>query len=251
MPSKAEVIDYSTDGSDHEHDAFRELRTIRQKNSASVIITHLNINSYRYKFMEIGEILYDKLVDICFFTETKLDNTYNQASFNVPDFKAFRNDRNNSGGGLIAYVRSNLPARRRTDLEFETPIESIVLDVVLNNRKWAILGTYRPPSVNNNIFSDIFTRGLDRISTQFDNILIAGDLNYDLSDKTKGATLLDLCDIFDLSSLVKSATCFMKNSVPSLVDVLLTNKPNYCCNVINFGCGTSDWHNDQGCHRQG
>ena len=35
----------------------------------------------------------------------------------------------------------------------------------------------------------------------------------------------------------------MKNSTPSLVDVLLTNKPRYCCNAINFGCGVSDWYN--------
>ena len=59
-------------------------------------------------FMEIGEILYDKLADICFFGETKLDHTFNQLSLNVPEFKAFRNDRNGSGGGLIAYVRSNM-----------------------------------------------------------------------------------------------------------------------------------------------
>ena len=48
-----------------------------------------------------------------------------------------------------------------------------------------------------------------------------GDLNYDMLDKSKGATLSDICDIFDLSSLIKSATCHMKNSKPSLVDVLL------------------------------
>ena len=34
-----------------------------------------------------------------------------------------------------------------------------------------------------------------------------------------------------------------KLSKPSLVDVLLTNKPRYCCNALNFGCGVSDWHN--------
>ena len=161
----------------------------------------------------------------------------------MPDFKAFRNDRNGSGGGLIAYIRTNLPARRRTDLEFDIPIESIVLDVIINNRKWAVLGTYRPPSVKNSVFTDIFTKGLDRISTHYDNILIAGNLNYDMLDKPKGATLSDICDIFDLSSLIKSATCHMKNSKSSLVDVLLTNKHQYCCNALNFGCGVSDWHN--------
>ena len=35
----------------------------------------------------------------------------------------------------------------------------------------------------------------------------------------------------------------MKNCSPSLVDVVLTNKSQYCFNPINFGCGISDWHN--------
>ena len=99
------------------------------------------------------------------------------------------------------------------------------------------------PSVDNKTFSDLFTRGMDRISTIYDNILIVGDLNYDILDKNKGATLLDLCDIFDFSNLIKSATCYMKNCVPSLVDVILTNQPRPCFNSLNFGCGISFWHN--------
>ena len=35
----------------------------------------------------------------------------------------------------------------------------------------------------------------------------------------------------------------MKHCTPSLVDVFLTNKTNFCFNVLNFGCGISDWHN--------
>lgn len=193
--------------------------------------------------MEAGELLYDKLTDICFFAETKLDDTFNQSSFNMTDYKAFRNDRTASGGGLIAYVCSNLPARRRVDLEFQQPVESIVLDVIINYRKWAIIGMYRPPSMENKLFSDLFTKGLDKISTHFDNIMVAGDLNYDHLSPTKCRTLTDLCEIFDLSNLIKSATCFMKHCTPSLVDVILTNKPRYCFNVLNFGCGISDWHN--------
>ena len=158
----------------------------------NVFITYLNMNSFRYKFMELSDILYDRLSDICFFAETKLDDGFNQHSFTVPGYKAFRNDRNCSDGGLIAYVRSNLPARRRPDLELELPIETIVLDVTVNNRKWAIVGVYRPPSMDNKLFTDLITKGMDRITTKFDNIVLAGDLNYDTLDKTKGATLLDL-----------------------------------------------------------
>ena len=40
--------------------------------------------------------------------QTGLDDTFNQGSFNVTDYKEFRNDRTASGGGLIAYVTKNL-----------------------------------------------------------------------------------------------------------------------------------------------
>ena len=136
-------------------------------------------------------------------------------------------------------------------MELDLPIETIVLDVTINKRKWAIIGAYRPPSMDNKLFTDLFTKGMDHISTKFDNILLTGDLNYDTLDKTKGATLLDLCDIFDLSNLIKAATCFMKNCVPSLVDVILTNQPRLCFNALNFGCGISDWHNMIGVANRG
>ena len=63
---------------------------------------------------------------------------------------------------------------------------------------------------------------------------------------SKGSTISDLCDIFDFKNLIKTATCYMKNSTSSLVDVILTNKSQFCFNAFNFGCGISDWHNMTG-----
>ena len=83
---------------------------------------------------------------------------------------------------------------------------------------------------------------MDKISTEIDNIVIAGDLNYDTLNKDKGATLLDLCDIFDFTNLIKSATCLKKNCIPSLVDVIFTNQPRFCFNSRNFGFGIRDCH---------
>ena len=73
--------------------------------------------------------------------------------------------------------------------------------------------------------------------------MVTGDLNYDCLEPSKSKTLIDICDIFDLTNMVKSATCFMKNCNPSLVDVILTNKPRFFFNAVNFGCDISDWHN--------
>ena len=73
-----------------------------------MIVTHLNVNSLQYKFMELGEILYDKLSDICFFSETKLDDTFNQFSFDVPDYKAGMTETLQAGGLLRMFDQTCL-----------------------------------------------------------------------------------------------------------------------------------------------
>jgi hypothetical protein len=58
----------------------------------------------------------------------------------------------------------------------------------------------------------------------YENLIVIGDLNYDLLCTEKSQTLDDLCDIFDLTNIIKEPTCFKKDCNPSLVDVILTNK---------------------------
>jgi hypothetical protein len=64
--------------------------------------------------------------------------------------------------------------------------------------------------------------------------MVIGDLNYDILTPDKSQILDDLCDIFDLTNIVKNPTWFMKGYEPSLVDVILTNKNNLCFKTLNF-----------------
>ena len=59
----------------------------------------------------------------------------------------------------------------------------------------------------------------------------------------KCTTLKEVCDIFDLTNMVVELTCFTKDALPSLNDIILTNKPNYCMNTNNYNCGISYVHN--------
>ena len=73
--------------------------------------------------------------------------------------------------------------------------------------------------------------------------MFIGDLNYDMLVSDKSSPLQNVCDIFYLTNLVKSPTCYTKNLNPRLNDVILTNMPNNCMNVTNFNDGISDVHN--------
>ena len=77
----------------------------------------------------------------------------------------------------------------------------------------------------------------------YENIIIFGDLNFDMLCAEKSQILNDICDIFNLSQLVKGPTCFKKVCNPSLVDVIITNKKNMCFQTTNSPTGVSDCHN--------
>ena len=69
---------------------------------------------------------------------------------------------------------------------------------------------------------------------KYENLIVIGDLNIYIKSSNSGKDKLEnFCDLFNLTNLVYSETCFMKNS-KSIIDLILTNKPLYfqknaCC----------------------
>ena len=67
-----------------------------------------------------------------FLAETKIDETFTDTQFKVNDFHFWRADRNQYGGGLVAYARSYLACGGNMNLEYQT-IESICIEMNINN----------------------------------------------------------------------------------------------------------------------
>ena len=224
-------------------DIFDELKDIKKKHPNKFICSYININSFRNKFGFIKDLLISNTCDMLTIAETKLDESFNSAQFQIENFHLWRADRTANGGGLLTYIKSDLPSDRKHKLECQI-IESIFTEIVLKNEKWIICGLYRPPSMSDKEFSNDFIQTFDQLSVKYDNILILGDLNYNmLLDNSKSTPSNNVCDIFDFSNLIKKATCFTKDALPTLIDVILTNKPNKCQNATHFNCGLSDYHN--------
>ena len=221
---------------------FDQLRSLKKENKQRPIICYLNINSIRYKFDDLKTVLTDKLVDMLIVAETKIDDSFNINLFKVEGYKTERRDRTAHGGGLMTFVRSDLPFKRRKDLECEE-VETICYELSMSKRKWCIMGAYRPPSMKNQNFESDLTKYLDKMLINYENLICIGDLNYDLLSKDKSKPLTNICDNFNLQCMVKEATCFTKNQSPTLIDVVLTNSRTLLCNTINFNCGLSDCHN--------
>ena len=92
------------------------------------------------------ELLNEKLVDLLFISETKLDSSFRDNIFEVQEYKLERCDRDLHGGGVAAIIRPDIPARRRKALESKC-LENITYEETLNKLKWSILCVYRPPSM--------------------------------------------------------------------------------------------------------
>jgi hypothetical protein len=83
---------------------LKDIRDVRRSYPKNCMSAHLNINSLRYKFDEIKEVLTDNIVDLLIISETKLDTSFNDNLFSVDGYKVQRRDRNQYGGGLLTYL---------------------------------------------------------------------------------------------------------------------------------------------------
>ena len=70
------------------------------------MIGHLNINSFRDKFVFLEDMI--KLFDVFLVSESKLDHTFPSNQVRINGYKIFKLDRNRFGGGLILYINKNI-----------------------------------------------------------------------------------------------------------------------------------------------
>ena len=124
------------------------------------------------------------------------------------------------------YLRSDIAGDRKRTSE---SVESISVETIMDKNKWLLIGVYKPPTVSENIFTSDFIKRLDQVTCNYDNFMVLVDLHFDYLHEEKGNALKNVCDIFDLTNLIKNSTCFCKDANPSLVDVILTNRPTSCC----------------------
>ena len=157
------------------------LKDLKSKNFHNPFISHLNINSLRYKITELREILMKSNLEIFTVSETKLDDQFPDNLFHVDGYHIFRRDRNSFGGGLMTFIKSDIPSRRREQFE-SAHIEMTCVEITISKRKWAVISVYRPPRSSINTFFSELTKFLDIIIDNYDNLLILGDLNIDSSD---------------------------------------------------------------------
>ena len=173
--------------------------------------------------------------------ETKIDDSFPQGQFAVPQYKMFRKDYKSNEGGLMRFVRNDLPQFRRHDLESHHMnnnngrIEILAIEVLIRKDKW--ISIYKQPKVKTCHVIETVDKIMLQLA-QFDlNIVLLGDFNINMLRKNEFS---DCLDINGLVNIVKEETCF--KGVPSMFDLIITNKSKRFTSTICVDTGLSDYH---------
>ena len=203
---------FLSESSDTLNDDLIGLSKQRLKYPKNLTIGHLNINSVRNKFSSLQQTVLNK-TDILLLSETKIDDSFPNSQFYAEGFKMYRKDRTKTGGGLLLYVNENLPGKIINSYKFKENSEIIVFEFSVSNKKWLLLGNYRPPSQNDLSFINELNLALNFFSPIYENFVLLGDFNL----STENPNLKNFMCSFDLESLINSPTCY-KSTNPTSID---------------------------------
>ena len=168
------------------------LNDIRVKNPNKMILCHSNINSIRNK-IDILVSLVRGMVDIMLISESKIDDSFPSNQFLIPGFStSYRKDRDGKGGGLLLYVRQDIPSVNYSHSHCEKKYENLFIEINLHKKKWLIGGSYNPSKSTTLDHTNYLSKCLDYFSTSYDNIIILGDFNCEPSEPA----ISDFCDIY-------------------------------------------------------
>ena len=216
---------------------FNRLSEIRSHNTNKITIAELNINSIHNKFEQLVENI-DINVDILFILETKLDDSFPINQFYIEGYQQFRSDCSSHGGGLILYVRDNIPTKQLKQFCIHDDIEAIAIEINLWKRKWLICGSYNPQE--NKIIHHLDRVGklIDFYLSMYENIILLGDYNCE----EKHSAMEEFLHTFNLKNLVKKPTRYKSVNNPCTIDLILTNKSKSFFKNDVIETGLSDFH---------
>ena len=169
-------------------------------NSNRLLIAQLNVNSLRNKFTSLSTMIKNN-VDILLISETKTESSFPTAQFHIDGYSICRRDRNENGGGLLLYIRDDLPL---TLLKIDPNFEAFYVELNIRKRKSLLCCSYNPNKNLINKHLDEIGRNLDLLSSKYDNFILLGDFN----SKSFEQPIRDFFHVYNCQNIIKEKTCF-------------------------------------------
>lgn len=217
--------------------ADKHSNTSKLKGKSHVLtLYYTNIGSLRKKYLELEIFLEEnKNIDLLCLTEHFLFldeiNYYNFKNFNLASSycRKFKKQ-----GGVSIYIKDNIQflaleniSKHSVELDFE------IVGIKLVNINQIILCIYRSPDGDINTFFSKLDLVLSIIVKTNSKILISGDFNIDILDKSKNAqTFHDIIESHGIVFTNFNYTRFSYKNKGSCIDNILTNL-NPDCYAVN------------------
>ena len=217
-------------------------RTEVRKRSENIKFAVVNARSIANKIEEIKHLIDEDKIDVLAITETWLSqNSAYEISEIVPSgYEIIHVDREGrKGGGVAVIYRQELALVKKQIGTFDS-FEHCAVDIngISNKVRLAII--YRPPSSNNRLFLRELATLLEDQSLSGPELLIAGDVNIDLSTNSSfSKEYLQILDSFSMEQHVRHPT-HVKGGI---LDHIVTGaKSRFNVSEIEVGDLVSDHH---------
>ena len=131
----------------------------------------------------------------------------------------FRLDRTSHGGGILLFVREDIPCKIiKTDCDAD--FEGIFVEIILK-KKWLLCCSYNPRKSNIANHLKNICKTLDKLNSTYENLALLGKFNAEPEEESI-AEFLNLCN---LKNLIKQNTCFKNPDKRTFIDLILINCP--------------------------
>ena len=164
-------IEFDCNNDEHGIDNFKTISDFKRAHQNNFVFIHVNVNSFRHKFAHLQEILSQHRVDYFAISESKIDDSFPDAQFAVQGYNVFRQDNTSSSGGLIIYVRSDIPHRRLVNAECNNDgIESLCIELTIGKTKTVFSCVYKHPKVKHVVFKESICQMADHLLQSYSDL---------------------------------------------------------------------------------
>ena len=115
-------------------------------------------------------------------SETKTDDTFPIDNFVIDSYGTrYRLDRNSNGGGILLYIREDIPSYLiATEKE---PVKSFYVELNLHNENYLISCSYDPQKTLITNYLATLEKFFDLHSSKYEKVLILGDFNVGVKEQ--------------------------------------------------------------------
>ena len=226
--------------SDDSHDNEFEPQTIDlqdgnfsclNRNLLNILSVNVNSITKEGRVDELEVLAHELNLDIICVQESKHSDEVPQNLYAIKGYNLEEKQRTRQGGGLITYIRNDIPHQRMSKLEScEPKLEHLCIDITLNKLKYCISNMYRPPNDcldSRETFNTEVKKVLKKIrSHRAHTKVILGDLNFGNIYNFHGGLQHKLLDD-------TSPDIFLETNFYQLVDIP-TRRVGLSCSLIDL-----------------